>query len=352
MHKIPEIIQELREAEENGSLMSGSLLSSKQKTTYGAPSPYSEDALRNDDSKTTTLLMETQLDQQFQNWDNIYRSLFEHSPDGIVIVDVTGKILSCNPATLKMTGYDAYDLIGKHFSKTKIFDLKEIPNILNLFSKILSGNYQGPFELKYYRKDGSYFWSEVHISLLKNNGHICGLVAISRDITERKEAERRIQHSEKLYRELYEGSRDGFALVNMNGSIIESNGSFQKMLGYSAEELKEKNYKDITLNKWHAFENEILEKQVLVHGYSEVYEKEYRHKNGTIIPVEIRTYLLKEEGKPKGMWAFVRNISERKQKEYEIEESKSHFQHLFNAIADPIVIVDRHGKFLEISDGV
>ena len=49
-------------------------------------------------------------------------------------------------------------------------------------------------------------------------------------------------------------------------------------------------------------------------GYSDVYEKEYWRKDGVIVPVELRVFLVKdEEGKNQGMWALVRDISERKQ---------------------------------------
>ena len=120
------------------------------------------------------------------------------------------------------------------------------------------------------------------------------------------------------------------------------------MLGYSEKELKHLTYQDITVGKWQQTENDIIKTQVKTRGFSDIYEKEYRRKNGTIFPIEIRTYQLDTDDENKGMWAFVRDISDRKQKEQELEETKSHFEHLFNAIADPIVIVDRHGKFLEI----
>ena len=345
MQKTPDIVKELKKAEEDGFFGKTLQSSSQQFSSNESIKVFEERDLSEDVSQLSIPVHAIDLENNvFDSWD-IYKSLFEHSPDGIVIVDFKGIILSCNPAISKMTGFEVPELIGKHFSKTKIFDLKELPNLIKLFYEILHGKTKGPFELRYFRKDGSSFWSEVHISLLRNKKHSAGLIVVSRDITERKKAE-------KLYRELYEGSPDGFALVDLNGCIIKSNSTFQNMLGYSADELRTKTYEDLTLAKWHKMEADILKEQVFKRGYSEVYEKEYLSKNGTIIPIEIRTYLLEEDGIPKGMWAFVRDVSDRKQKENEIEESKSHFQHLFNAIADPIVIVDNHGKFLEISDGV
>ncbi len=352
MRDIPEIVRILREEESSGVLLNNSIFSFGQSSFSGSESQskFSDEALES--SKPLFSSMEFEESTPGLESLEIYRSLFNSSPDGIVVVDFKGNILSCNPAAFKMTGYTPEELVGRHFTKTSIFNIKELPHYIKLFSDVLKGKTQGPFELRYHRKDGSFFWAEVHVSILKNKNKVVGIVAISRDITSRKEAERQITKSEKRYRELYEGSRDGFVLVDEKGFIIESNSTFQKMLGYSDKELKHLTYQDITVGKWQQTENDIIKTQVNTRGFSDVYEKEYRRKNGTVLPIEIRTYQLDTGDESKGMWAFVRDISDRKQKEQELEETKSHFEHLFNAIADPVVIVDRHGKFLEISEGV
>jgi PAS domain S-box-containing protein len=129
--------------------------------------------------------------------------------------------------------------------------------------------------------------------------------------------------SEKVYRGLYEESRDGYALVNMDGTIIESNTSFKEMLGYTDEELLTKTYEDITPSKWHQVEAKILDEQVKTRGYSDIYEKEYIRKNGEVFPIEIRTSLVRgEDGKPKAMWAFVKDITERRLAETKLNASE------------------------------
>ncbi|MFH2067415.1 MAG: response regulator [Pseudomonadota bacterium] len=124
--------------------------------------------------------------------------------------------------------------------------------------------------------------------------------------------------SEKKYRRLHESMTDGFAYVDMQGFIRESNESFQKMLGYTEEELSRMTYMDLTPEKWHAFEQDILANQVFIHNYSEVYEKEYQKKDGTIFPVELKAFLLRNDmGEKEGIWAIVRDITERKNAEKE-----------------------------------
>lgn len=118
---------------------------------------------------------------------------------------------------------------------------------------------------------------------------------------------------------LYENLLDAFASVDLNGQIQETNATFQALLGYTAEELRRLTYKDLTPEKWHAFENHILEEQVMVQGYSQIYEKEYRRKDGTVFPVELRTFLIRADNRqPVGLGTIVRDISTHKQLEKEL----------------------------------
>ena len=130
------------------------------------------------------------------------------------------------------------------------------------------------------------------------------------------EATARIQSSEMRYRGLYESLRDGSVAVNLEGKIIEWNPEFQNMLGYPAAELCELTYLDITPERWHPLEARLIEEQVFRRGYSNLFEKEYRRKDGTVLPVELQIYLVRDnQGHPIGMWGLVRDITERKRAE-------------------------------------
>ena len=137
-----------------------------------------------------------------------------------------------------------------------------------------------------------------------------------RQRTQRRRIEEALRKSEKRYRELYEGSQDGYVLTDMKANIIEFNSAYKNMLGYPEKELLQKKYADLTPPKWHAVEAKIIKEQILKRGYSEIYEKEYIRKDGTVFPIELRVYLARDEkDKPIGMWAFIRDIRERKQAE-------------------------------------
>jgi PAS domain S-box-containing protein len=137
----------------------------------------------------------------------------------------------------------------------------------------------------------------------------------------REQAEEALRQSEKKYRTLHESMMDAFISVDMAGHIVEFNSVYKNILGYPEEELYNLTYVDITPEKWHASEARIVDEQILERGYSDVYEKEYRKKDGTVFPVELRTFLIRDEaGRPTGMWAVVRDITERKRAEVQLAE--------------------------------
>lgn len=147
-------------------------------------------------------------------------------------------------------------------------------------------------------------------------------ILLNREVTRRKKAEEALQESEKRYRMLHESMRDAFAQVSMDGRIIEFNDLYCKMLGYSPEEMYKLTYQEMTPECWHALEEYIIREQVIPRGYSDIYEKEYQRKDGTTISVELRTILSRDvSGRPNGMWAIVRDITERKKIEEAIKKT-------------------------------
>ena len=136
-------------------------------------------------------------------------------------------------------------------------------------------------------------------------------------------AEEELRKSEAKHRRLHQSMRDGFMSTDMNGRILECNQAFQEMVGYAAEELVALPYLDLIPDKWHTAESRIMKDQVLARGYSDVYEKEYRRKDGKCIPVEVRRVLLKDSGDSQSsIWTTIREIAERKNLESQLLQAQ------------------------------
>ena len=124
---------------------------------------------------------------------------------------------------------------------------------------------------------------------------------------------RELMASEAKYHRLFDTMMDAFELTDMTGRLLEWNRSYQAMLGYSEQELASKTRSDLSPQKWHSIEQKIIQEQIIPQGYSSVYEKECIKRDGTVFPVELRTFLLTDaSGAPSGMWSIVRDITERK----------------------------------------
>ncbi len=128
----------------------------------------------------------------------------------------------------------------------------------------------------------------------------------------------KLEESRRRYREIFENSRDGFVMVDDSGRILDANGAYCEMLGYTLDELRAlPDFYAITPPRWHAWENEeIWRKRLLGQGCSGLYEKEYIRKDGTIFPVELRSYVVRREnGDIDYLWGTARDITRRKQAE-------------------------------------
>jgi PAS domain S-box-containing protein len=275
-----------------------------------------------------------------------YRFLFYSSPDPAWIIDKQ-RFVECNQAAIDLLGYpDKDSLRNTHPSE---LSPEFQPDGESSFSKaermMLIAREKGinRFEWVHRRRDQSDFFAEVTLSSLTLQARQI-LYCTWRDITERKRIEENLRVSESRYRRLHESMTDAFAQVDLNGKIVEANKAFESMLGYSQEELRQLSYRDLTPECWHAAETRIITEQVLTRGHSDVYEKEYRRKNDSIIPVELRTFLLADDaGQPSGMWAIVRDISERKQTLHALLQSEARFRLIFEASPDPLIIARAEG---------
>ena len=147
---------------------------------------------------------------------------------------------------------------------------------------------------------------------------------------EKERVQAALSASEARYSRLFRSMADAFAEIDLEGRILNTNPTFQDLLGYSETELLDLTWRDITPAAWHAMEEEILARQVLPLGSSEPYQKEYRRKDGTVFPVELRTFLLRDlHDRPERMWAIVRDITEKQRAEHALQESEIRFRGLF-----------------------
>ena len=249
-----------------------------------------------------------------------YKTLADNAPDLVARFDRHLRHLYVSPAITAITGRPASDFIGKTNA-----ELGFSPELDALWSRAISSVFQtreiATIEFDLATPGGKRSYQSRLAPELGADGEVACVVGIVRDITLRRQAETALIRSEQKYRRLYESVRDGFAATTLEGRVTECNQAFLDMLGYTAVEIVGLPYQAVTPARWHAVEAAIIEQQVLTRGHSELYEKEYARKDGTVFPVELRTYLIRDDaGRPAGMWAFIRDITERKKAEATLQQ--------------------------------
>ncbi len=268
-----------------------------------------------------------------------FRTIFEKGQVGIVRVANDGAFLQANPAFCAILGYGAAEILSLNVDTVTHPEdrAQSREEMLALFQHRRSHVH---LDIRYLRKDGGVVWAHTTAAwIFDSEARPLYGVAMIQDITERKRAEVAVRASEEKYRRLHETLMDAFVIVEMDGRIREFNHVYQDMLGYSEDELYTLTYRDLTPEKWHAVEEEIVREQVLRWGHSEVYEKEYLRKDGSVFPVELRTVLSRDaSGKPAAMWAIIRDISERKRVAAALAESEWRFRSLFESMTEGVAL--------------
>ena len=213
----------------------------------------------------------------------------------------------------EMFGYDRTELAPSLSTWQGMVHPDDREDARGAFGRIMEGKMDRyEVERRLRHRDGHWVWVHVRGKVVEwsGDGKPTRMAGTYTDISGRKQDEEALAASEAKYRRLFDSLMDGLVVVGMDGFIRESNEVYRRMLGYSAEELARVTYVNLTPERWHPVEARVIAEQVLPRGYSEVYEKEYRRKDGTIFPIELRTLLLKEDGHPVAMWAIVRDVTD------------------------------------------
>jgi len=168
-----------------------------------------------------------------------FRLLVEGTRDyAIFMLDPRGHVSTWNVGAMRIKWYQANEIIGKHFS---VFYPPEAVASGWPQKELETAAATGRFEDEGWRlrKDGSKFWANVILTALRDEaGKLIGFSKITRDLTERMEADTRIRQSERRYRRLFETSRDGILLVEpTTGKVVDANPAASELFGRPCEKL-------------------------------------------------------------------------------------------------------------------
>jgi PAS domain S-box-containing protein len=285
-----------------------------------------------------------------------FRSLFEHSIDGILLTQPGGAVKSANPAICEMLGYTKEEILQQ--KRRDIFDFND-PQ----FSRILetreeSGRFKG--ELALIHKNGKKIPCEVSSVLFRDSEGRAYHSTIIRDITRQKEAE---QERNKAEHELSEtNAKLGIALNDLNkildysqdvicsfddnGDFLQVSAASERIWGYQPKEVIGRNFKEFILPEDIINTSALIERMKAGESVATNFENHFRRKDGSLVILDWSAYWYEKE---KIAFCVARDITLQKEIEQQLIASESRFRSFMDNSPAAAWICDAEGRYVYIN---
>ncbi|MGZ4337984.1 MAG: PAS domain S-box protein [Gaiellaceae bacterium] len=269
----------------------------------------------------------------------------------IFMLDPKGIVTSWNLGAERLKGYDADEIVGRHFSQ---FYQEEDVRAGVCDRELEHAARVGRFECEGWRvrKDGSRFWANVVITAVRNpiDGTLVGFSKVTSDLTDRRIVEEALRESEERFRLTVDGAPIGMALVALDGRFVRVNRALCEIVGYEPEELIGLRFQAITHPD--DLDADLALAGQLARGELPRYQlgKRYLRKDGTIVDIMLSTSILRgRDGAPLYYISQVEDITERKRAEEALRRSESQFRGLIEHMPDG-VFAYRGGRIAYAND--
>ncbi len=268
-----------------------------------------------------------------------YHALIEQASDAIMITDKQGNFTDVNPSLCRLFGYTKEELL--RLNVNSLIDPEQLRNDPIQFDVLLTGQ---PIlrERRMLHKNGTIVEVEANVKLIPDGR----LLAIARDITERKRAADQILKEKELFESIINSLPGIFYIREVHGNILRWNKRLETISGYNAEEITQ-------LQEFHFIQDKDKDrireriKILLAEGRS-ASEIIAVTKDGTKIPFFITSAIIHIEGKTCMMFIGL-DISENKRTEEELRQANEQL-HRLSAYLQDIREEERKGIAREIHD--
>ena len=249
-----------------------------------------------------------------------YRLLSENAQDLITVIDNHLKIDYINEkAHKRILGYSSEDLLGK-----SAFDLVH-PDDLELTAKALK-NRDKSIEVRIKNKKGNYIWTETTAEYYKNPDGKNYVLAIARDVSERKEAAQKLIESERKYKDLANSLPEVIFEIDSNFKLVYTNTIASEIFGYTHEDFKkgldafdfilEEDREEVVRNLNLIFRGITIDPGIM----------QFRKKDGTSFYGTIKATPIYKNSKIVGMRSIIHDVTEMVEAEKRIKESEEQFR--------------------------
>jgi len=272
----------------------------------------------------------------------------ESSESAIFFANKEGCIEWCNPAFVSLTGFSHDEVISRTPGQLIKSGLHDGVFYAEFWQTLSSGNiWRGDFSNR--RKDGSlYHVYQTITPVLDPEGGIFGFVAVSVDITARKELEKQLTESEATLRSLFEESMDAVLLTIPNGEILAANPAAVRLFGYSLEELLSVGRAGIAVETDPRLARVLAERQRTGGVRTEL---TLRRKDGSQFEAELSSRIFLDASGSQRTGTIIRDISERKAYQDKAIENAALTRSLLDSLDISVALVDENGVIEQVNRG-
>ncbi|HMT04722.1 MAG TPA: EAL domain-containing protein [Solirubrobacterales bacterium] len=247
--------------------------------------------------------------------------------EGVVMMKVSdSRIVLSTPQFDAMHGYATGDLIGRHIDTIAPPDLS--PDEIRMRSQVmreLAENGEASYESRSVKRDGTDIWSRVNGVIANDPDHGPVLILVKYDVTEEYIAKSAGRDAEMRFRQVFEQSPIGLCLVTPEGRFEQVNQSFEAITGYSASELGQMTFAEITHPD--DIEEDLDLTRSVFDGSRDGFtmEKRYIRQNGETVWVYLTVAMLRDsEGNPSQALSMVEDITERQRLSHQLQYLADH----------------------------
>lgn len=249
--------------------------------------------------------------------------------DVVFSISPKGFIEYVSPNIKDYYNYDPDYLIGKHLSVTT--PKEEMPKALKAISNILNNKPIENFEINQYDGNGHIVPAEINATPIVKNGRIIAIQGVLRNISERKEIERKLIQQKTSFENIFNNAIDAIYVQALDGTFIDVNNAVVDMYGYSKKEMIGKSPELVSAPGMNDLEKVKLHTQKAASGIPQRFEFWGRRKNGEIFLKDVRQSTGEYFGQ-KVVFAFAIDISKRKIAEDNLKESEEKFKRIIREL--------------------
>ncbi len=257
------------------------------------------------------------------------RLLLDSTAEGLFAMDTQGLCTLCNPAAVRLLGYDsAAEILGQemhaliHHSHEDGTPYPKEECTINQALRRGEGVHTSA-EVAW-RRDGTRFLAECWCYPMRNDGQVVGAVVAFVDVTDRKETENRRREQDELFRNAFDRAGTGMALSAPSGSFLRVNRALCEMLGYAREELLGRSFTEFTAPEDVELSKSVARRLLSGEAESIQIEKRYRHSSGRTVFSETGVALVRDaDGRPLYFITHMSDIGVRKENELQLLRAKA-----------------------------